>query len=112
MEFKLAVRSLLRRPGFTALAVLILALGIGANTAIFSVVYQVILRPLPYRHADRIFAISRVWKQFRFGQQSGPDFVDYRNGSRSFAAMAAYANGVDNIVTGKTGGFTGVSAVS
>ena len=113
MDFRLAVRSLLRRPAFTVLAVFILALGIGASTAIFSVVYQVMLRPLPYKHADRIFAISRTWKDARFGQQSGPDFVDYRNGSRrSFAAMAAYANGVDNVVINKTGAFTGISAVS
>ena len=112
MDLRLAVRSLLRRPAFTVLAVFILALGIGASTAIFSVVYQVMLRPLPYTHADRIFAISRTWKDARFGQQSGPDFVDYRNGSRSFAAMAAYQNILDNIVTGRTGGFTGVSVVS
>jgi len=54
-----AVRSLFRNPGFVALAILTLALGIGANTAIFSVVYGILLRPLPYHDADRLVLIQR-----------------------------------------------------
>ena len=112
MDLKVAIRSLLARPAFTALAIFILALGIGANTAIFSVLHRVVLRPLPYARADRLVTVTRTWKQFRFGQQSGPDFVDYRASSQSFAAMAACTHGVENVVTNRYGAFTGVSAVS
>lgn len=62
-DLRLGVRSLRRRPGFTALVVITLALGIGANTAIFSVIYGSLLRPLPYPDADRLVYLSDYWKK-------------------------------------------------
>ena len=86
------VRMLRRQPGFTAVAVLALALGIGANTAIFSVVDAVLWRPLPYPRADRVMALAeqRPRESRWFGPVAPADFFDWRRDSRSFSAMAAY----------------------
>ena len=91
---KFALRSLGRNPGFTILSVAILALGIGANTAIFSVVNGVILRPLAYPDPGRLVSISAAWKGgSNYGQVSGPDFLDYQSQSSAFESMAAYEDG-------------------
>ena len=82
MELRHAIRSLLRTPGFTAVAVLSLALGIGANAAIFSVVDALLLRPLPYAAPDGLLALRR--------QQSPPDLRDAGAQSRMLAAVAGY----------------------
>ena len=86
-----AARMLRRQPGFTAVAVLALALGIGASTAVFSVVDAVLWRPLPFSRADELAAIGE--QRERDGQTMGAvapaDFVDWRGQSRAFAAMAA-----------------------
>src|SRR5712692_2564815 len=93
-DVRFAVRSLRRQPAFAMLAVLTLALGIGANAAIFSAVDAVLLRPLEYRDPERIVALSTDWR--RTGTQgtvSAPDFHDWHDRARSFAAMAYYAGG-------------------
>src|SRR5687768_11206064 len=94
-DLRYSVRSLLRQPSFAITAVLTLALGIGATTAIFSVVNAVVLRPLPYAEPERIVAIQNVW--MRTGQRgptvSGPDFDDWKRQSQSFSAMAFYVGG-------------------
>jgi putative ABC transport system permease protein len=87
-DLRFALRSFLRTPGFSAVSVLTLALGIGATTAIFSVVHGVLLRPLPYPDADRIV---RLWQLSGEGSQmdvSDPNFADWQMRSRSFAALA------------------------
>src|ERR1051325_5613947 len=91
---KFAFRQLVKNPAFTAGAILTLALGIGATTAIFSVVNTVLLRPLDYREPERIVtAWSMNLKSGRRYNVSGPDFRDWREQSRSFASMAPYAAG-------------------
>lgn len=113
MDLKIALRSLRRSPGFTLLAVAILALGIGANTAIFSVVNAVILRPLAYRDPDRVVSISSSkFHQPGFGHIPGPDFADYQDQSTAFAAMAAYWGDIGSVVTTSMAEFAGISGVS
>jgi len=95
MDLKFALRSLLKNPGFTLLAVLIMALGIGANTAMFSVVNAVLLRPLPYPNPDRIVTLSTRWTKgggpgALWKQVSVPDFQDWHEQSTAFEAMAYY----------------------
>ena len=94
-----ALRQLRKNRGFTAVAVLTLALGIGANTAIFSVVNAVLLNPLPFLHADRIVSMFEETKNFPEGSISYPNFLDWQRDNRSFEAMAAYRS-TDGSITG------------
>ena len=101
-DLRYGLRSLVRTPGFTGVAVLTLALGIGATTAIFSVVNAVVLRPLPYPDADRIVM---VWMDNRRQGtpediHSWPNYVDYRDQNRVFAQLAAYVPSGYNITGG------------
>jgi predicted permease len=91
-DLRYAARQLAHRPGFAAVLVLTLALGIGANTAVFSVVDGVLLRPLPYPEPDRL---TVVWTQFPPQHlmefpASWPEYTDYRTQSRSFSELAAW----------------------
>ncbi len=90
-DLRYALRALLRSPGFSAAAVLILALGIGANTAIFSVVRAVLLRPLPFREPERLAWVwaTRVDRDKAF--YSIPNFRDTRASARSFEELAAFS---------------------
>ena len=99
-DLKVAVRTLLRNPGFAAAVVLTLALGIGANTAIFSVVRGVLLRPLPYGEPDRLVRIFSSWRQFPRGAVSAPEYRDYRRELRHISPIAAWAFGEGNLSDG------------
>ena len=88
---KYAVRMLMRAPGFTAVAVLTLALGIGANTAIFSVVQAVLLAPLPYRQPDRLMMLTARNSHGQRIYTSYPDFQDWQRSASSFERMAAFS---------------------
>jgi len=103
-----ACRVLRRSPGFTLTTVLTIAMGVGATTAIFTVVHGVLLRPLPYADADRL---ANIWVDLGVGNQSLPavssgDFADYRARSRTFEDFAAATGGE---VLGATGVLTGTS---
>jgi putative ABC transport system permease protein len=89
-DLRHALRVLRRSPGFTAVAVITLAVAIGATTAMFSVVYGVLLRPLPYSNPDRIMAIFEVNTKGTWSRLADPNFDDFRQQSRSFEAIAKY----------------------
>ncbi len=91
-DIRYGIRSLLRRPGFTAIAVLTLSLGIGANSAIFSVVNALLLKPLPFENLDRLVAVreSMPNQGLKATAVSPADFNDWRNRTTAFQAIAAY----------------------
>ncbi|MEP7343457.1 MAG: ABC transporter permease [Acidobacteriota bacterium] len=91
-DLRYSLRMLLKKPGFTLIAIVTLALGIGANTAIFSVVNAVLLRPLPYPQPERLVALWETNKQRAIskGTLSYPNFYDARAQSQSFDQMASY----------------------
>jgi putative ABC transport system permease protein len=86
-------RMLARHPGFTLVAVLTLALGIGANTALFSVVHTLLIGPLPYRDADRLAYVHEFWPHEQpFRAAVSPDYGAWRDGSRLAAGVAAFGS--------------------
>jgi putative ABC transport system permease protein len=90
-DVRFRMRMLWKSRGFTVVAVLVMALGIGANTAMFSVVNAVLLRPLAYDDPDRIVTLSSLWtKDGHHGSVSSPDFHDWHDQSTAFEAMAYY----------------------
>lgn len=98
-DIRYALRQLRKSPGFTAIVVLTLALGIGANTAIFSVVNGVLLNPLPFHNAGRIVSMFEATPNFPNGSISYPNFLDWQRDNRSFEAMAAFRS-TDGSITG------------
>ena len=88
-DIRYALRSLARNPGFTSIAVLALALGIGANSAIFSVVSGVLLKPLPYHDPARLVQLTERSPEFNTMSVAYPNFKDWREQNRCFSAMAA-----------------------
>ena len=92
-DVKQSLRAMRRSPGFTAVATIALALGIGANTAIFSVVNGVLLEPLPYREPGRIVQIWNHWEGWPQTWLSPPEYWDFVNQSRTLEHVAAYTSG-------------------
>jgi putative ABC transport system permease protein len=100
-DLRYALRSLRRQPGFTIVTMLTLALGIGANTAVFSVVNGVLLRPLPYANPERLEFITSQFPAIGFDQfwVDLPEFVDFRDHNQAFASVGAYTVGAVNLDT-------------
>jgi putative ABC transport system permease protein len=110
-DLRYGARMLMKRPGFTLIAIIILALGIGLNAALFSVVNAVILRPLPYREPDRL---AQLWQRdLRQGAADIPvsnaDFLAWRLQTRSFTSLTAH--NVHNVALGASDGAVEVSGV-
>ncbi len=116
-DFRYAIRSLRRSPGFALLAVVVMALGIGANTAVFSVVNAVLLKPLSYRDPDRIVTLSnssttREAPSSLSKQVSIPDFQDWQDQSSSFEALAYYYSRETAVIRSSAAEYARVTSVS
>jgi putative ABC transport system permease protein len=101
-DLRYAVRQLRKTPGLTVLALLSLTLGIGANTAIFTIIQSVLLRPLPYAHADRLMSIGPAADQPGFGSTSWLNYHDIATQSKLLEYVAGYSEDV-SVVEGKDG---------
>jgi predicted permease len=113
-DLRFALRSLIRHPGFAATAVVTLSLGIGATTAIFSVVNSVLLRSLPFPRSDRVVGIANVFTKsgLRSTSVSAPDFRDWQSQSTSFQAMAVYWGGPQSVTLPDAADYAGVYMVT
>ncbi|HEY8715136.1 MAG TPA: ABC transporter permease, partial [Candidatus Acidoferrum sp.] len=89
-DVRYGLRMLLKNPGFAIIAILTLALGIGANTALFSVVNGVLLNPLPFPHPDQLYAVYFKTPAFQHSSIPYPNFVDWQKQNHSFAALGAF----------------------
>jgi len=99
-DIRYGLRQLRLNPGFTAVAAFTLALGIGATSAIFTVVNSVVLRPLPYPHPERLFLLQRSLPGRGFGELSGAEYVEYQKQTQVFAHLAALSTGLGSRLTG------------
>ncbi|HEY4229001.1 MAG TPA: ABC transporter permease, partial [Thermoanaerobaculia bacterium] len=111
-DARYGLRQLAKNPGFSAIAVMTLALGIGVTTAIFSVVYGVLLRPLPYPDPGRIVSIFEVTTKGYPSRLADPNFDDFRDQSRSFQAIAKYTDWTASVSGAAMPTRTTVSSVS
>ena len=87
-DIRFGLRSLVKTPGYTVVAVLTLALGLGATSAIFSFVYGTLLRPLPYADPSALVVLNETTPKVGLVSVSYPNYQDWRTGSRSFADMS------------------------
>ena len=111
-DCRFGLRHLRKNLGFTVVALLTLALGIGATTAMFSVVYGVLLRPLPYSDSNRIMAVFEVNSRGNPSRVADSNFDDFRDQSRAFQAIAKYGNDVVSVSGASQPTRTAVASVS
>src|SRR5262249_26335847 len=99
LDVKYGVRIMLKNPVFTLIAIIALALGIGANTAIFSVVYAVLLRPLPFKDPDRLVLVRQNLPKINafLLSVSGAEFIEYKENNNAFSEVAAFSTSNMNI---------------
>jgi putative ABC transport system permease protein len=113
-DLRYGLRTLLRQPGFAATAILTLTLGIGATTAIFSVVNAVVLRPMPFEEPDRVVVVTNT--NLKTGTRSttvsGPDFRDWRDQSRSLEALAYWAGGETSVTVNNASDYAFTAVVT
>lgn len=100
-DIRYALRTLVRSPGFVIVTILVLALGIGANTAIFDVVNAVLIRPLPYDHPEQLYSLAEARYGGNSMQVAAPNFRDWRERAGLFDSMAAYWSGPTSVAGGR-----------
>ena len=96
-DIRFGLRMLRKNPGFTAVAVLTLALGIGANTAIFSVVNGILVSPLPFLNSQRLAFVETYWNEGDHGSSSGPDYLDWAERNTVFDGLCAFTDCQPNL---------------
>ncbi len=101
-DLRYAIRMMVKRPGFTLVAALTLALGIGANTAIFSAVNAVLLKPLPFPESQQLIDLAETFKPNGFGSVSVPTLEDWKNQNDVFRSIAAYSSTSFNLADNDT----------
>jgi len=111
-DVRYGLRMLAKNPGFTVVAVLTLALGVGATTAIFSVVYGVLLRPLPYTHPEQIVDLWEMSDEGHRMNFADPNFADMQSQNHSLQGIAEYGNSLESVSGGKEPSRTMVAYVS
>jgi hypothetical protein len=99
-DIRHGTRSLLRRPAFTVAALLTIAVGIGANTSIFTLLHATLLRPLPFREPDRLVALYQTMEKYGFSRMSlsPPDLREWQQGNRSFQSISPYRSGTVSLL--------------
>ncbi|HYL72762.1 MAG TPA: ABC transporter permease [Bryobacteraceae bacterium] len=96
-DIRFALRTFLKSPGFTVVAILALGLGIGANAALFTVINTVLLKPLPYQQPERLVRVYETFLPKGFGSVSTPNFVDWRKQNHVFERLEAFSTGSINL---------------
>ena len=99
-DLRYAIRTLAKQPAFTLVALVTLALGIGANTAIFGIVNAVLLRPLPYHEPDRVVLLWSHWTNWTRTWVSEPELADYQQQARSLEHVAGFSSTSFNLTGG------------
>src|SRR5262249_43054332 len=89
-DLRFALRTLRKSPAFTLIAIVSIALGVGANAAMFSFADAILLRPLPVPRPDRVVAVDAIPRSTRFGSMSYADYADLRDHSRTFSDLVCY----------------------
>ena len=97
-DMRYALRQMLKAPGFTAVAVLTLAFGVGASSAVFSIVNAVMLRPLPYPHQDRLVRVLELLPKLGRFAVAPANILDWRAQNTSFDGIAAVGTGFETLV--------------
>ena len=111
-DLKFALRQLLKNRGFTTVAALTLALGIGANTAIFTLVNAVLFRPAPFPEPDGVYYLHTRNPLREIGGISGPDLMDWQEQTHAFSRMAAFSEGEFNLRAGEYSSVTSSVSLS
>src|SRR6185436_5074616 len=96
-DLRYGIRMMAKRPGFTVIAALTLALGIGANTAIFSAVNAVLLKPMPFPQSDQLVDLSETFKPNNYGSVSVPNLEDWRNQNTVLSGISGYSGASFNL---------------